>query len=284
MPIRFRCDNCNQKLSVSSQKVGARAKCPKCQKSLTIPSAPEMGEESVADAGEPDVTAIDPFAEFVVYDEEAANPRHTPKPFSAVESENPQIDYNRISIHRRVIYLQGALLGIVALSFFAFGLFVGSNASNREIAEAQPPQACTISGRVAFRGLDNELLPDAGAVVMALPKQLRPENQNEVDGLRPTDPIPEQNHPVIFSLRALGGDYARADQNGDFKVNVSDVGEYFFLFLSKTKQRTSEKLNSRHLQQMGRYFIPVPDLLGESSYAWTEVQIRRDMTLTHVFP
>jgi biopolymer transport protein ExbD len=37
MPILFRCDNCKQKLSVSSKKAGTMLACPKCARELTVP-------------------------------------------------------------------------------------------------------------------------------------------------------------------------------------------------------------------------------------------------------
>jgi biopolymer transport protein ExbD len=37
MPIIFRCDNCRQKLSVSSKKAGTMLACPKCALELTVP-------------------------------------------------------------------------------------------------------------------------------------------------------------------------------------------------------------------------------------------------------
>jgi biopolymer transport protein ExbD len=37
MPIIFRCDNCRQKLSVSSKKAGTMLACPKCARELMVP-------------------------------------------------------------------------------------------------------------------------------------------------------------------------------------------------------------------------------------------------------
>ncbi len=37
MPILFRCENCNQKLSISSRKAGKTLKCPKCAQEFTVP-------------------------------------------------------------------------------------------------------------------------------------------------------------------------------------------------------------------------------------------------------
>ena len=45
MSIRFRCENCGQKLRVAEEKAGQSAKCPRCKRMLTVPpvsSEPEV--------------------------------------------------------------------------------------------------------------------------------------------------------------------------------------------------------------------------------------------------
>jgi phage FluMu protein Com len=79
MPIKFACEHCGARLSVSSRKAGAQAKCPKCQQVLQIP-ATERGEDAAPpDAAEQASGATpaagpregDPLAQFLVYDSEA---------------------------------------------------------------------------------------------------------------------------------------------------------------------------------------------------------------------
>ncbi len=38
MPIQFRCDNCDQKLSISRRKAGAQVACPACGHALEVPT------------------------------------------------------------------------------------------------------------------------------------------------------------------------------------------------------------------------------------------------------
>ena len=81
-----------------------------------------------------------------------------------------------------------------------------------------------------------------------------------------------------------GGDYVRADEQGRFKLRVPDTGEYFLLVVSNNAARkASERLESVHLAQMGRYFIPAPDLIGDRKYSWRSLSVKRDQELRFPF-
>ncbi len=45
MPVRFRCDTCNGKLSIATRKIGTPVECPRCNESMIVPSASQIGEE-----------------------------------------------------------------------------------------------------------------------------------------------------------------------------------------------------------------------------------------------
>ena len=45
MPIRFRCETCNGKLSIATRKIGMPVECPRCSMSMIVPSASALGEE-----------------------------------------------------------------------------------------------------------------------------------------------------------------------------------------------------------------------------------------------
>ncbi len=45
MPIRFRCETCNGKLSIATRKIGTPVECPRCNMSMLVPSASQLGEE-----------------------------------------------------------------------------------------------------------------------------------------------------------------------------------------------------------------------------------------------
>ncbi len=45
MPVRFRCDTCNGKLSIATRKIGMPVECPRCNESMLVPNASQIGEE-----------------------------------------------------------------------------------------------------------------------------------------------------------------------------------------------------------------------------------------------
>src|SRR5438128_461341 len=48
MPIRFRCQHCNQLLGISRRKAGNRVECPSCHASLLVPSVSSEPEPAAA--------------------------------------------------------------------------------------------------------------------------------------------------------------------------------------------------------------------------------------------
>lgn len=61
MPILFRCETCQQKLSVTRRKAGARIACPKCKTELQVPTLEEVGVP--APAVEPEPEPVPPAAD-----------------------------------------------------------------------------------------------------------------------------------------------------------------------------------------------------------------------------
>jgi len=45
VPVRFRCDTCNGKLSIATRKIGTPVECPRCNESMLVPSTSQIGEE-----------------------------------------------------------------------------------------------------------------------------------------------------------------------------------------------------------------------------------------------
>ena len=140
MPIRFVCEHCGQKLSVSSRVAGRKAKCPKCKEKIAIPEESEQPEKATSavseksSGGDAEERASDsgehldenPFAQFAVYDD------HNDDEWiyeEDLEIETPKddrpLDPTKLAVSRRVLYMQGSLLGIVALGCFVFGIIVG---------------------------------------------------------------------------------------------------------------------------------------------------------------
>lgn len=195
MPIRFACENCGVRLSVSTRKAGTQAKCPKCRGAVTIPQPEPVAERSESAA--PPVPASegtkaaqqpeDPFAQFTVFDLESELVYDTEYETRPASVALGPVDPSKLAVSRTVLYAQGALLGLVALLSFAVGVMVGLGASGDTDDADQLPQPCLISGTVVVQDNGGETRPDIGAVAVVLPRDFHPDQKAEIIGLRPQD-------------------------------------------------------------------------------------------------
>lgn len=175
-------------------------------------------------------------------------------------------------IPRWVVYTQGGLLGVIAISFFVFGLAVGSGYSvgstgptTRQIAE--------VSGLVLYE--DNGRRVDTGAVVMFLPSDGTLDPRPEPDSLLPDRFIPLDN-PAIDAIREIGGAVVRADRVGGFATRLRQ-GTYYMLVLSKHQtQANSSAIEKQMRADLGAFFFPVDDLIGQSAWHWKKIEVGGD--------
>ncbi|MFT5522886.1 MAG: phage FluMu protein Com [Pirellulaceae bacterium] len=276
MPIKFACENCNQKLSVSSTKAGARAKCPKCGEQIEVPQPDQNAPADVpAEQGPGDGQQMDPFARFAVFDEETEWVYESgDEDHFAAEVEASKIDYDRVAVPRNVIYMQGGLLGVVAVFCFLIGLTIGRISAPIRIVDTGP-QPCTISGRVEYVDDSNEVSPDVGSVVIVVPVGSRPELSGKINqqNIRP-------NAETISSgrtaLQQFGGDLAKVDQQGNYSVNVPNRGSYFVLVVSHNKESSGSNHTNEQLAQMGDYFEDPANLLATYNCHWEQRTFKHD--------
>lgn len=264
MPVKFACEHCGQRLSVSSDKIGKRAKCPKCREPLEVPNKEEgakslekyAAEDEAGKAGD-----ADPFAQFVVYDDAElvyeSEPTYTAK-------SNVAVDTSKIAVPRMAIYIQGVLLGVVAASFFMFGILVGSKSSDKENGE-DAPKICVVKGSVSYRAS-----PESGAVVIFLPKGRRPDERPSPLGLRPDDRDPPTDANIGYrAIVENGGAYARTNERGDFTLRVDNSREYYVLIISRTSMRDDDdEVPPSTRGEIAGYFDSVTDLIGQNQYRW----------------
>lgn len=281
MSIRFRCQSCGQKLRVGDDKAGQRAKCPRCKSTLTVPPASVEPEEPSPppSAAETAPHQVDPDApkipDVAGYEEnvEWVYESDSPSPAESV------VDYDKVAVPRRVLYVQGILLGVVALVAFILGLLMRSN-SSEQVMEGTP-RSCLLSGNVTYSTIGG-VRPDAGSVLILLPLDRHPvpDNKAPVEGLRPGDPEPLAENASLRLIRGLGGDYTRADANGAFEVRVPGAGIYYVLVISSHAPRSpQDELEKIDVAQVGRYFDNPIDLLADRKYRWSQLTVRRDRSL-----
>ena len=300
MPIRFACEQCGQKLTARSRQVGHVAKCPKCKQGVTVPemstrstgesrpAGPESPRESDGkhreSYGEPDTIdgEQDVYSQFAVYDDDA---EWVYEDETDQTSKTPvEVNIDRVSIPRNVLYVQGILLAVVAVVAFVFGILVGGGRDAPESVQtvAKP---CTVNGHVRYLTQNGAEIPDEGTVVILVPQDRRPssEQRSPVEGLRPADPLPQENHPARRAIRMFGGAYTRTDANGAYDLRLPATGQYFVLVLSKNRYRdATENAVRADLAQIGGYFLPATELLSDHRYQWKSVMVRADQTLSDV--
>ena len=205
----------------------------------------------------------------------------TTEPASAAPSISANKDL--VAIPRYVLYLQGGLIGLVALVAFAIGILTGGALLTQPAAPPEP-QACVIRGSVTYAA-GARTLPDEGAVIAVIPQsQAKPDEKAPVAGLRPDDPTPGETHRGIAILRDLGGGYTRTDPNGRFEVQLPDRGRYLVLVISnQSRLPPGEEIQTADILKLGPYFDNAADLLGNHRYQLTMEPVRGDRDLNVPF-
>jgi hypothetical protein len=178
-----------------------------------------------------------------------------------------------ISVPRWVVYFQAALLGIVATTFFVFGMMVGSltSGSSDEINRAFD---CRVLGSVVYR-VDGDLRADEGAVIFLLPLSKKPDERAPGKLVNP-ETFKALDNAAIDRIHDLGGTVVRADQNGQFDVVVDARDgnglEYCLLIVSKNVRGVdTEPMTKEQVASIGTFFIPVEDVVEDRSFYWLKL-------------
>lgn len=237
--------------------------------------SPESVWQEGADAGDPF------YGEFIVYDEERVG-EHGETAETASATARTLLD--RVAIPRAVLYAQGVLLAVVGLAGFVLGVLFGST-QEPAAEQAAVTEVVTLSGWIRWQDDSASEQPDEGAVILAFPRDSRPEADQKLDiaGFRPGDPQPTDDHPALQTLYRMGGAAAWASSDGHFRLRLS-AGDYYVLVLSRGAFRqSSQQPVPEDLSQIGRYSKRATELLGSSAYRWQELALWRDQTLDVTF-
>ena len=279
MPFKFICGHCDQVLKASSKKIGLKAKCPKCKKTITVPNEKEAAARvaKFKATRKPTANQPDPFAEFQVFDVDTEIVYETDRPrttTSTSTSTTATIDRSKVAVPRTILYMQGALLGISALVFFTLGLIFGQSIQIGNNTTPQPPMPCVVSGRVEFRDVNGQRQRDIGAVIILVPKGTRADPQAEPLGLRPEDEFPDDDNKSLWTIKDIGGAYVRTNEEGEFRLQVRNQSTYYVLCISNHAYRdVHEQITNQQRAQMGNYFLPVDELVGRNQFNWQVVNI-----------
>lgn len=297
MPIRFHCSHCGQRLSVGSHKAGKTAACPKCKESVTIPAP--AAEPAAAEPETPEIipepppveigaalpefssdttTSDEPAPSFdftrrdveVVYESAPSRPRRAPTKRSVDEGD---VDYDRVSLPRYVLFVQGGLLAVVGIICFLLGMAVGGAVTERGGQANNQSVPINVTGTVAMAG-EGGRKPDAGALVIFFPYDGKPDEKESLVGVRPGDD-PAKGTKFRDYLRVLGGGMDYCDQRGQFSVQLPDRGRYYVLAISSNVQPSRAKaMTPDQVAQVGRYVTLSDDPLEEFRYQWRLESLR----------
>lgn len=288
MPVKFACPACKQWLSISRRKIGIEVHCPKCKAPFVVPKRVAAKEAAATTGTEPNGPAVTGSAMAPALPERTAST----KVAGADESEpvrkfpppvEPEVDLDRVSVPRWVLYAQGGLITLVAVLGFASGY--SWHRAPVPVAEpiVEQPEAVLIPGQVVYRNARGLKNFDTDAVLVMIPRDAVAAQKIEAKGLRPSDPAPAARKPGVQAIELLDGAYARADREGKFSV-VLRPGEYWVLAVSRHASRPKGRhLRKEDMATLERYFLKPADLIGTSAYELSVRQIRAEEPLEYDF-
>ncbi len=276
MPIRFTCLGCGKRLSAGSHKAGQQAKCPICRQIQLVPDVNAADSERPPPppptADVPKISTVN-SAGSRPWDTSDEIVYSVPEDRRADRTKEPAGDQT-ITVGRHIVYLQGVLLSLVALVFFVFGIIVGTHSSNRSNVRGTR-RPCTVSGQVTVQDARGHAVPDSGCTACLVPTSAYPETKFAATAFRPGSASLPRDRSAAELVRQLGGDFVRTDSGGRYQLRVPSPGRYYLLVISHHAFRAADESPSpRDLAQMGRYFLPVTDLLDDHKYSWQVLQLR----------
>lgn len=273
MPIRFNCDNCGAKLKIGAHKAGSVKKCPQCGKPIRVPvDAPDIPDSTPSTSsvqGEigGDAPASQPqedelFLDFQVYDDASVVVERVK---TRLEQQLATVKDNEVSIPRNLIYVQGGLLFIVAITFFLFGLMIGDRrtAAKKSAPIREAAQRVSVRGAVQFKK-NNQRVSDVGAFVVAFPADKAMVTKIDVSNFKKGNEI-DLDSPEVSLLRESGGEIALVGENGTYSMNLEGNQDYELLIVSKAVKAEPDQENRDRLFRAtwGQRFGEVDQLWGD---------------------
>jgi hypothetical protein len=126
-----------------------------------------------------------------------------------------------------------------------------------------------LTGRITYDSDDGGTKPDAGARIIALPEQRQGTATIAVAGFRAGADDADQQL-ARASLRALGGDFVIADEQGQYTIKLPAAGAYQLLVLSRHQPRDdAEPLDAAVQRALAAYFDRPTGLVGAVQYHYS---------------
>lgn len=177
----------------------------------------------------------------------------------------------QVRLSRWVVYVQAALLGVVAATFFLFGLMVGNFTSS---GKTQPDNviAARVTGKVFYQSGEQQY-GDEGAVVLLLPVDRVPAERIDPTELSPKS-FEALNNRARELIESVGGAVVRVEADGSYQASVKGPGKFWMLTISKSRsENQSHQLTKEQLANLGSYVYPLRNLTDGQAYQYREFTV-----------
>jgi hypothetical protein len=141
----------------------------------------------------------------------------------------------------------------------------GRQQARRGEAQLAPTSAePALTGRITYVSTEGESHPDAGARILTLPEERRGSSTLPVEGFRAGADALDRTM-AIAAVRALGGDFAVADDDGRYAIELPKAGTYRVLIVSRYQAR--DFAGAPDLSGvLDEYFDRPAQLVGEAAF------------------
>jgi hypothetical protein len=143
-----------------------------------------------------------------------------------------------------------------------------------EPTSRQPEASPAVTGRVTYKTQDGSTLPDHHARILVLPREREGTLKLSPVGFRAADD-PADVRLASAAVKSLGGDFAQADNGGNFEVHLPNPGTFHIVILSNYSQRRdSEELDPELLRVLAPYFEQPANLVGRTKAHFDQVRYK----------
>ncbi|MDR1963435.1 MAG: hypothetical protein LBQ50_06625 [Planctomycetaceae bacterium] len=213
----------------------------------------------------------------------------TDQPFTAEPAEsarsipeNREIEAMTFRQHQTWLLFRTWLFIVFLLGFvggFSICLFVtdfrkGDSESNGS-ARAVPSSENLVTGKLFYRGIDGERIPDADAVVLFLPLDRIPTFPISGVGLRPGDSHLLSTGDSVQQIEEMGGMFQRTNADGTFSFQYKNKGRYLALMISSHSKRSDSEPDTATLRELQRFFRNPKELLDNYRFNREEYELEQ---------
>ena len=177
-----------------------------------------------------------------------------------------------MQVSRWIVYVQASLLGVVAATFFMFGLMVG-NFTAAPKATGEATIAARVSGHIYYTRGDQQY-GDEGAVVLLMPADRVPVERLDPESISPRT-FEALENPSRERLESIGGAVVRVEADGSFKASIQGPGKFWMLVISNAqKVGTEHELSKEQVANLGSYVYPLDSLTSGRAYQYKEFTVK----------